>query len=81
MQTFESTAGSLYMSTSEIPLQTSQVVTQPKSLGSLPLNGSQPIQIAVLTGKQELKVQLKQQDALPGPKVKCYTPVILFHEV
>ncbi|XP_041353099.1 autophagy-related protein 2 homolog A-like isoform X2 [Gigantopelta aegis] len=76
---FESTANSLYTSSSEVPLQMSQVTTQPKSLGSLPLSGSQPIQIAVLTGKQELKVQLKQQDALPGPKLELVCQFGAFH--
>ncbi len=30
-----------------------------------------PIKMAVLVGRQELKLKIKQSDELPGPKVLC----------
>ncbi|XP_046351358.1 autophagy-related protein 2 homolog A-like isoform X1 [Haliotis rufescens] len=75
---YDSTASSMYKSTAENLINQS-ITTQPKSLGTCLVSGSQPIQVAVFSGRQELKAKLKQVDTLPGPKLELDCQLGAFH--
>lgn len=55
--------------------------SQSEPSSSLPSPDSDPIQVAVITGKNTLKLKVKLGEGLgiQGPKVTCYSSLEYFH--
>ena len=67
-------SSAMFESTEEASLRSAASSSQESNLSTQ----SDPVQVAVLTGRQELRLKIKMSDNVPGPKVRLLMCLMCF---